>query len=316
MGTEVTCLAERSENEIRRGLANACPELPIESLELAPYHPQTNPLWWSSSAVVNGALVAKFAWSQVRAERLYREGVILRRLAGIAPTLRLPTVVALSADPVVVVTRRVAGDPLPWQRADGLPPDRMATIAHALGTFLATLHRVDADAVLGGLAPSRLSAQSDTATLRAEYVHLVDRDRGRLVRGWCDWIDVVLGVDVDAVLLHGDLHGHNQLWNLRAGSLVAVLDFETCTVGDPQFDFRYLPGNWASPELFVAVARSYEEHTASTVSFERVLAWHALTVLGDALWRTEAGAPLPGGGNAATYVDDVADRLSALGVGT
>lgn len=313
-GAVITCLAERSENEVRRALTAAWPDLSIESLELAPYHWQTNPLWWSSSAVVNGALVAKFAWSQLRAERLYREGVVLQRLAVAAPSLPLPTVAALSSDPVVLVTQRVEGEPLPWQTADGLPGERMAYVAHAMGAFLATLHRVDADVVLPDPRPSGPSAQSDTATLRTHYGRIVDRDLEHRVRGWCDWIDALLGVDVDPVLLHGDLHGHNQLWDLRTGALVAVVDFETCTVGDPHFDFRYLPGNWMSPELFVAVARRYEELTASTVSFERVMAWHALTVLGDALWRTEAGVPLPDGGSAATYVDHVAYRLTALGV--
>ena len=45
------------------------------------------------------------------------------------------------------------------------------------------------------------------------------------------------------------------------------------------------------------------------------MAWHVLTVLGDALWRTEARVALPGGGDASTYVDDLSSRLDALGLG-
>ncbi len=45
------------------------------------------------------------------------------------------------------------------------------------------------------------------------------------------------------------------------------------------------------------------------------MAWNVLTVLGDALWRTEAGVSLPGGGDAASWVDDLAVRLSLVGVG-
>ncbi len=45
------------------------------------------------------------------------------------------------------------------------------------------------------------------------------------------------------------------------------------------------------------------------------MAWHVLTALGDALWRTEAGVALPGGGTAATYVDELSIRLSSLELG-
>ena len=51
------------------------------------------------------------------------------------------------------------------------------------------------------------------------------------------------------------------------------------------------------------------------MSIDRVMAWNVLTVLGDALWRTEAGVALPGGGNAASWVDDLDKRLKALRLG-
>lgn len=45
------------------------------------------------------------------------------------------------------------------------------------------------------------------------------------------------------------------------------------------------------------------------------MAWNVLTVLGDALWRTEAGVALPGGGDSSSWVDDLRDRLGIIGVG-
>ena len=42
------------------------------------------------------------------------------------------------------------------------------------------------------------------------------------------------------------------------------------------------------------------------------MAWHVLTALGDAMWRTEAGVALPGGGTATTYVDRLSLELEAL----
>lgn len=52
-------------------------------------------MWWSSSAVVDHRFVVKFAWSEIRAERLWREGVVLERLRKQEPLLALPELVVL-----------------------------------------------------------------------------------------------------------------------------------------------------------------------------------------------------------------------------
>ena len=57
---------------------------------------------------------------------------------------------------------------------------------------------------------------------------------------------------------------------------------------------------------------AYQRLGGHHLSIERVMAWNVLTVLGDALWRTEAGVALPGGGTAETWVDDLAVRLDSL----
>ena len=38
-------------------------------------------------------------------------------------------------------------------------------------------------------------------------------DQRRTVVRWCDWADAVLGSPGPAVLVHGDLHGDNQVWD-------------------------------------------------------------------------------------------------------
>lgn len=99
---------------MRAALAAALPEVPVETLRILPRHVASNPLWWSSSAFLNDELVAEFAWSEVRATRLHREGVLLGRLPALAPGIPLPELVALQDDPVLVVTRKLAGEPLSW----------------------------------------------------------------------------------------------------------------------------------------------------------------------------------------------------------
>jgi hypothetical protein len=97
-----------------------------------------------------------------------------------------------------------------------------------------------------------------------------------------------------------------------SGHLCLVADFEQASVGDPAFDFRYLPGPIPSPAFLGEVMASYEAASGTTVYLHRVLGWHVRTVLGDALWRSEAGVPLPGGGTPSSWVTDLEDCFERL----
>lgn len=98
-----------------------------------------------------------------------------------------------------------------------------------------------------------------------------------------------------AVLLHGDLHGHNVL--CEQGRVTRMLDYDGVSVGDHHDDFRYLPGIRARGlELFAAAVGRYEALSGRAVSPAPVPAWHIRTVRGDALWRSDAGVELPDGG--------------------
>lgn len=116
------------------------------------------------------------------------------------------------------------------------------------------------------------------------------------------------------VLVHGDFHGDNQLWDHSSFRLVAAVDLEEAGIADAEFDFRYLLGNVGTPELALAAIDAYERRVGRRLDRQRVLAWNVLTHLGDAVWRTEAGVPLPGGGDASTWMDDLSARMRAFGV--
>jgi aminoglycoside phosphotransferase (APT) family kinase protein len=142
------------------------------------------------------------------------------------------------------------------------------------------------------------TAQADKEHLRARFPRLVDNGRAASVMGWCDWADRVLdGPQAQpGVVVHGDLHGYNQVWDLASASLLAVVDFEESGVADRRFDPRYLPSNSRGPGLVLAAMAAYERLSGQRLAIERIMARHILTALGDALWRTEAGNALPGGG--------------------
>lgn len=129
-----------------------------------------------------------------------------------------------------------------------------------------------------------------------------------------DAVLVDASAEMPRVLVHGDLHGHNQVWDPAQRALVAVVDFEESGVADVHFDFRYLPQNARSLEVLLAAIQTYQHLSGRSLSIERVMAWNVLTVLGDALWRSEARVALPGGGKPAGWVDDLSLRLDSLGM--
>ncbi len=83
----------------------------------------------------------------------------------------------------------------------------------------------------------------------------------------------------DPVVLHGDLHGYNMVWDGR--NLVAVRDFENLAFGDPSFEVRYLPDN-APTQAYVLAVLNALRRAGHHDDPERALAWHVLTRLGDA----------------------------------
>lgn len=292
---DVGWLPDASERSVRAALAQVDPDLAVGHLVMTPKPEQENPVYWSGSATVDGTLVVKFAWAEAPAIRIWREGVLLERLGATEPQLPIPPVRRVSQRPALLATELVDGKPLSWEWANERTPDEASRLGTELGAFLARLHTIPAQRVLADLPTLLPAPQADTAHLRSRYPRLVDEHRARLVRRWCDWVDDALAEDTGnpGVLVHGDFHGYNQLWNHDSLELVAVVDFEQAGIAEREFDFRYLPGNSRSPHLTFEATAAYELHTERRLKLQRVLAWNVLSHLGDALWRTEADVPLP-----------------------
>lgn len=104
---------------------------------------------------------------------------------------RVPDVVATSDNPVMMVTRRVAGDWLWYLDACGLDGERLDRTATDLATFLTRLHRPDilAAARDAGVELPAPNPQATTRALRERFGAFVDPRRHRRVREWCDWAD-------------------------------------------------------------------------------------------------------------------------------
>jgi phosphotransferase family enzyme len=155
------------------------------------------------------------------------------------------------------------------------------------------------------------TAHATTDTLRDRFGVLVRPDQWGRVLSWCDWADTVLAAEGRTVLVHGDFHGDNHLWDTETLRLRLVIDLETVGTGEAEFDLRCLPGD-CGIELFTATVAHYEKLTGTKLNVDRIMAWHLRTVLGDALWRAEAGIPLPDQRTPVQWVDDLAARFAAL----
>ena len=307
-------LAECSAAALRDALRAVAPELSRCPVTVPGPAGKQDPVFQSGSVPAGERFIVKFAWSRPAALRLAREIGVLTALACEPKVPFLPEVVASSTDPVLLITRRVAGASL-FEVAGSIDPDRAA---RQLARFLAALHhpaaRQRVEAAVGTLTGAELPPAA-TRTLRGRLGRWIRPEQRRTVLDWCDWADVALASPGPAVLVHGDLHGDNQVWD--HDELRQVVDFETIGAAEPEYELRAFPGPGMGPglELLTAVMRQYQQVTGRQLSAGRIMAWHLRQALGDVLWRSEAGLPLADHRTPPEWVEDLAARFSALGIG-
>jgi aminoglycoside phosphotransferase (APT) family kinase protein len=306
-------LAECSAVALREALETVAPELSEYPVTVPGPAGKQNPLYHLGSEPVGDQFIVKFAWSRPAALRLAREIGVLTALAREPKVPFLLEVVASSSDPLLLITRRVPGTSL-FEVADSINPDRAAG---QLVRFLGALHRPAArqraEAAVGPLTGAQLPPAA-TATLRDRLGTWLRPDRYRIVIRWCDWADATLASPGPAVLVHGDLHGDNQVWD--HDELRLVVDFELIGAAEPEYELRAFPGPGmgAGVELLTAVMHHYQQLTGRQLSAGRIMAWHLRQALGDVLWRSEAGLPLNDRRTPSEWVEDLAGRFAALGI--
>ena len=131
----------------------------------------------------------------------------------------------------------------------GLAPKERRAIYDAMNETLARLHGIDYEAI--GLADygkpgnyiarqlARWSKQyqaSETETI-AEMNALIE------------WLPAHLPVDERASIVHGDFRLDNMILHPREPRVLAVLDWELSTIGDPLADFTYHLMQWQMPAM-------------------------------------------------------------------
>ncbi|MEU9273115.1 phosphotransferase family protein [Streptomyces sp. NPDC048251] len=126
--------------------------------------------------------------------------------------------------------------------------DARRRVAEALIDALVALHGIDVDAVgLGGLArrDGYLDRQLKRWVAQWEAAGLDDLDGMAQLHAW------LVGhrpAETDPCLVHGDFRLGNTLVD-RDGQLLAVLDWELCTIGEPMLDLAYFLRSWTAPDI-------------------------------------------------------------------
>ena len=318
-------LSEYSEPAVRSALRVAGAGLDRLPIELTSTNDLSRPTWASGSATVDGRFLAKFAFSEPAAVRVWHEARVLKLLAGL-PAFDVPDVVATSPDPACLATRIIEGGvPLSYELVRASLPARVDALGAELARFLASLHHLQ----ILALARERLDdplripepgLQATTDELRLRFTPMIQSRQRARVRRWCDWVDEQLAAPAEAVFVHGDFHPYNQLWDAQELRLLLVADLETSGLAEPEYDFRSIPSFGPGIDLLRSTVDKYVALTGRRLSLERIMALHLRTTLGDALWRSEAGLPLllprPGGGTPDDYVDELAERFALLGIET
>ena len=187
-----------------------------------------------------------------------REFRVLAALAGSGvPVARVH---AYCADPAVFgsafyVMDFVAGRIFWDQRLPGLAPDERGAIFSSMNETIARLHAIDPAAV--GLADygrpgnfmerqvARWSKQyraSETETIPA-------------MDALIDWLPRFRPAEGETRIVHGDYRLDNLIIHPTEPRVVAVLDWELSTLGDPVADFAYHAMAWRiAPDLFRGLA--------------------------------------------------------------
>lgn len=172
----------------------------------------------------------------------------------------VPRVRALCTDETVIgsifyimdlVPGRVFWDP----RLPDLAPAERAGIFDSMNDVIARIHRLDPDEIgLGdfGRKENYLQRQVSRWTRQYEASRI---DPNPAMDRLIEWLPQHLPEEHPARIVHGDYRLDNVLIHPTEPRIVAVLDWELSTIGNPIADFAYHLMSWRfAPELFRGLA--------------------------------------------------------------
>lgn len=263
-----------------------------------------------------------------------REYRILAALQGTG--VPVPKMIALTDDPAItdvplVLMNYVDGIVIDDESvAEQLDSERRRAIGLSLPKALASIHRVDLEsAELLDLASHKPYAERQLKRWSAQWEQSKTHDMpeiedlaARLARN--------VPAQTETTLVHGDFHLSNVITSPDDGRVVAILDWELCTLGDPLADLGGLLAYWPqrgdgvrgpfmastldgfpSRDELVDVYVHETKRDVAAVGFWHVLALWKLAIIAEGVLRRTLDDPrnrAERGGPTAELIDDVVRR--------
>jgi aminoglycoside phosphotransferase (APT) family kinase protein len=199
-----------------------------------------------------------------------REYRVMKALA--ATEVPVPRVHALCDDDSIIGSMFYVMDYVPgrvfWdQRLPDLAPAERAAMFDSMNQTIATLHAVDPGTIgLGDYGRPGNYFARQLARWTKQY-RASETEPSAAMDGLIDWLNPRVPPDGETRIVHGDFRMDNLLFHASEPRVVAVLDWELSTLGDPLVDFAYQVMAWRiAPELFRGLAGV--DHAASGIPTE------------------------------------------------
>ena len=161
----------------------------------------------------------------------------------------VPKTWLLCTDETVIGTAFFVMDCVPgrifWEQAlPGMAPAERGAIYDEMNRVIAALHRIDPAAV--GLADSGKPGhyiERQVARWTRQY-RAAETERIEAADALIDWLPRHVPPEREARIVHGDYRLDNVIFHPTEPRILAVLDWELSTLGDPLADFAYHCMRW------------------------------------------------------------------------
>ena len=126
-------------------------------------------------------------------------------------------------------------------------PDERRAIYHAMIDTMADLHLKDPEAIgLGAFGKPQDYCARQIARWSKQY-KLSETEHIAEMEQLIEWLPQTIPDQQASSVVHGDYRLDNMIFRSDADEVLAVLDWELSTLGDPVADFSYLMLNWFQP---------------------------------------------------------------------
>ncbi|MET0659547.1 MAG: phosphotransferase family protein [Steroidobacteraceae bacterium] len=172
-----------------------------------------------------------------------REARVMSALASVG--FPVPRVFALCEDPSVIGSLFFVMDKVPgrifWDSGFAtVPRAERAAYLDAMNATLARLHSVDIARVgLSDFGRAENYMARQVSRWSKQYLDDPETGRNAHMDTVIEWLQARVPAQHDASIIHGDFRVDNMIFHPELPQVVAVLDWELSTLGDPIADFTY-----------------------------------------------------------------------------